>query len=463
MKKWMSTALIIALFTVNNQGMEQVKGFTSLDFAKNEVSDLNEQKADVTPVPTATSEAVGSYYVTYIDGEEEIHVGCYEAGKTATITLDTKEDNDFYRFVGWKDYKGDIHQPGEEVSIYDIPSATFIAVWDGIPHADYYVHYYDELNGNDWSEFNPVVWGRTEYYLSQPTSVDGYVFLGWQHGEKLYPPEAPLTLNEISGNTFTAVWEKIAETTTPSAIPVETVTPTATPVIPPTPSVIPTETITPSKTPIITPEPTPTSTPRLIADYPVTYIDGEKQAQTGWYPAGDVTTITLKSPESKEGYRFVGWKDYKGDIHQPGEEVGVKNIPTATFTAVWEKIVETATPSVAPIITVTPNAISGETSSITPIETPTPTSKPNVNPVIKKAKVKITTNAKKKFLVGKKYIIKANRINTKEKMQWVVSNKKIATINKNTGVLKAKKAGKVTITVICGKVKDRIKIIIKKK
>ena len=39
-----------------------------------------------------------------------------------------------------------------KVSIYDIPSATFIAVWDGIPRADYYVHYYDELNGNDWSK-----------------------------------------------------------------------------------------------------------------------------------------------------------------------------------------------------------------------------------------------------------------------------------------------------------------------
>lgn len=269
MKKWMATALIIALVAVNNLGMEQVNGFTSLDFAKNEASDLSEQNTDLSPVSTVTPEGIESYYVTYIDRGEEIHVGCYETGKTATITLDERNDNDFYRFVGWKDYKGDIHQSGKEVTIYDIPSAT-----------------------------------------------------------------------------FTAVWEKIAEPTTPSAIPVETA------------------------------------------------------------------------------------------------------IPTATFTAVWEKIVETENPGVAPIITVTPNAISGETSSITPTETPTPTSKPNVKPVIKKAKVKITTNAKKKFIVGKKYTIKANRSNTKEKMQWAVTNKKIATINKNTGVLKAKKAGKVTITVI---------------
>lgn len=385
MKKWMSTALIIALVAVNNQGMEQVNGFTSSDFVENEASDLSEQNAGLSPVSTATPGAIESYYVTYIDRGSEIHVGCYEAGKTATITLDEKEDNtyEYYRFVGWEDYKGDIHQPGEEVNIYDIPSAT-----------------------------------------------------------------------------FTAVWEKIAEPTTPSAIPVETVTPTATPVITPTPSVIPTETITPSKTPIITPEPTPTSTPRLIADYPVTYIDGEKQTQTGWYSAGHITMINLESPKLKEGYRFIGWKDYKGNIFQPGEEVGVEDIPTATFTAVWEKIVEIATPSVAPIITITPNAISGETSSITPTETPTKT---NMKPVIKKAKVKITTNTKKKFIVGKKYTINANRNNTKEKIQWTVSNKKIATINKNTGVLKAKKAGKVTITVICGKVKDSIKIVIKKK
>lgn len=415
----MSTALIIALVAVNNQGMKQVNGFTSSDFVENEASDLSEQNAGLSPVSTATPGAIESYYVTYIDRGSEIHVGCYEAGKTATITLDEKEDNtyEYYRFVGWEDYKGDIHQPGEEVNIYDIPSATFTAVWEEMPHADFYVYYHDELNGRDWSSFEPVVWGKTEYYLLRPEPVEGYVFLGWQHGEKLYRLGDPLTLSEISCNTFTAVWEKIAE-------------------------------------------PTPTSTPRLIADYPVTYIDGEKQTQTGWYSAGHITMINLESPKLKEGYRFIGWKDYKGNIFQPGEEVGVEDIPTATFTAVWEKIVEIATPSVAPIITITPNAISGETSSITPTETPTKT---NMKPVIKKAKVKITTNTKKKFIVGKKYTINANRNNTKEKIQWTVSNKKIATINKNTGVLKAKKAGKVTITVICGKVKDSIKIVIKKK
>lgn len=80
----------------------------------------------------------------------------------------------------------------------------------------------------------------------------------------------------------------------------------------------------------------------------------------------------------------------------------------------------------------------------------------------KKAKVNISTSKKKKFKVGKKYTIKAKKYNTESNLKWSVSNKKIATIDSKTGILKAKKAGKVTITVTCGKVKDKITIRIKK-
>ena len=80
----------------------------------------------------------------------------------------------------------------------------------------------------------------------------------------------------------------------------------------------------------------------------------------------------------------------------------------------------------------------------------------------KKEKVEISTSEKKSFKVGKRYTIKAKKYNSEKNLKWSVSNKKIATINSKTGVLKAKKSGKVTVTVTCGKVKDKIIIRIKK-
>lgn len=388
LRKWMSAALIVSLVAANNQAMGSVNAFTSSDYVKNEVSVLEQEAENVTPTPiptpTATPKILGGYAVTYINEGETTTEGWYPAGGTTTITLKTPEDRGRgWRFVGWKDMEGNLHEAGTEVAVYNVPSAT-----------------------------------------------------------------------------FTAVWLELQETASPGAI--TTMTPSA--VVTSTPTITP-----PTVTPTIAP------TPTILADYDVTYIDGDKKMHIGWYPVGRITTITLIEPEIKEGYVFVGWKDYKGNLYQPREEVGVCDVPSATFTAVWEKLQETVTPSVVVTTTPTASAITTETSTpnVTPtvipstVVTPTPTVTPTVastpKPVAKKAKVKITTSTKKKFVVGKKYTIKAKRINTSKKLTWSVSNKKYATINKYTGVLKAKKAGKVTITVICGKVKDKIKIVIKKK
>lgn len=77
---------------------------------------------------------------------------------------------------------------------------------------------------------------------------------------------------------------------------------------------------------------------------------------------------------------------------------------------------------------------------------------PQIKVTAKKASVK----------VGKSYQFKAIVSNTEEELQWTVSNKKIATINKATGKLKGKKAGKVTIKVTCGNVEKKFKVTIKK-
>lgn len=78
---------------------------------------------------------------------------------------------------------------------------------------------------------------------------------------------------------------------------------------------------------------------------------------------------------------------------------------------------------------------------------------------VKNPFVKITKSTKT-IKKGKTYQFKAKAYGLKEKIKWKVSNSKIASINKSTGKLKAKKAGKVTVTAKCGKksAKKTIKI-----
>ena len=397
MKKWMSAALIVSLVAANNQAMGNVKAFISSDYVKSQVSVFDEQNGSITvtptpiPTPTATPKILGGYAVTYINEGETTTEGWYPAGRTTTITLIEPEPKEGYVFVGWKDYKENIYQPGEEVGVSDVPSATFIAVWEQVeeimptPCALYSILYVDgEYRNTCW---DTVLNGRADFTIIEPNPKDGYVFAGWQNGNKLYQPGESVSLWDLSSTEFTAVWLELQETATPGAI--TTITP---------PTVTPT--MTPTVTLTMTPSPAPTMTPTAT-------------------PA-----VTLTMTPS----------------------------PTPTMAP-------TAMPTVTPTMTPSP------ASTMTPTATPdvTPTIKPTAIPVTKKAKVKITTNAKKKFIVGKKYTIKAKRTNTSKKLTWSVSNKKYATINKNTGVLKTKKAGKVTITVTCGKVKDKIKIVIKKK
>lgn len=66
--------------------------------------------------------------------------------------------------------------------------------------------------------------------------------------------------------------------------------------------------------------------------------------------------------------------------------------------------------------------------------------------------------------VKKSYQLKVTKtpVTTLEKVTYKSSNKKVATVSKN-GKIKAKKAGKATITVKCGKKTVKVKVIVKKK
>ena len=145
--------------------------------------------------------------------------------------------------------------------------------------------------------------------------------------------------------------------------------------------------------------------------------------------------------------------------------------PTATV-APPATVAPTAT--VAPPTTVAPTATVEPTVTVTPTMTPVPnvTAAPTNTPGtdwgleestsnVKKASISWTKKATK-LKVGKKYTFKVKRTNTSAKLVWSVSDKKKASITQK-GVLKAKKAGKVKVTVKCGKLKLAVTVTIKKK
>lgn len=67
---------------------------------------------------------------------------------------------------------------------------------------------------------------------------------------------------------------------------------------------------------------------------------------------------------------------------------------------------------------------------------------------VKNPSVKITSS-KKTFKVGNKYNMTAKAYGLSGKVTWRSSNKKVATVNKKTGLLVAKKSGKSNIKAVC--------------
>ena len=77
--------------------------------------------------------------------------------------------------------------------------------------------------------------------------------------------------------------------------------------------------------------------------------------------------------------------------------------------------------------------------------------------------IKIKLNSKKKLSLrkGQKIKVKVKGIPKKDKVVFKSSNKKVATVNAR-GIVKIKKAGKITITMKCGKKEAKIIIKVKK-
>ena len=372
------------------------------------------------------------------------------------------------------------------------------------PFVEVFIQFIDGDNCN-MGIARPQYDGDTTYVtvkIIHPYMIkEGYRFLGWENNNGLYQPDEEVKIFQPQDCIFYAKWEKVEPTTTPVA----------------TSAVI---TGSATATPIVPCEEEPLADPYIvIVDGDNASFELARPQKEGYTT---YLIIKLIEPyEKKEGYRFLGWDNYSG-LYQPGEEVKVCGEDGYAFYAKWEKVESITTPvatstvtngsaTATPVVTTTepevtatvepeatvtvepeatatvePKATATETAEpeATPIPTVTPiaTETSNVDSPVKaseegieelekktnadtekkekgkKASLKIVTNANKKFVVGKRYRIKVKRINTNKKLKWSVSNKKIAIINGKTGLLKAKKAGKVTITVVCGSLNKKITI-----
>lgn len=80
---------------------------------------------------------------------------------------------------------------------------------------------------------------------------------------------------------------------------------------------------------------------------------------------------------------------------------------------------------------------------------------------VKKPYIKLST-VPSKLKISETFTCKAKAYGTKDAIVWSVSNSKIATIDKKTGKLKAKKAGKVVVTVKAGKITKKFTVTITK-
>lgn len=299
---------------------------------------------------------------------------------------------------------------------------------------------------------------------------------------------------KIVATSSTGVQEKIfvsvmGATDEPTATP--TITPTISPTVTPTISPTATPTVTPTATPTISPTVSPVVTP--CADYSAEFTNLDETWNYGWYPVGRTAYVKMPEVEDREGAVFMGWSNGKG-TYQPGDEVAIHDLSDASFVALWAIVPEPIDPTTGSAITTstpTNTLVPSQTPVVEtdPVATATPTVTNGVATVtssaiqkldnkkqkmeqsnVEKEKKETETKDKKvslkiviknkKFVVGKKYTLKVKRTNTKKKVKWSVSNKKIATINSKTGVLKIKKKGEVTITAVCGGVTEKIKISI---
>ena len=209
-----------------------------------------------------------------------------------------------------------------------------------------------------------------------------------------------------------------------------------------------------TKADVVTPTAKPTAKPTAAPTAKPTVAPTKAPAATG-----KVTKVTVKVPNKKAGKTIYVKKGDKVTL-----KATVKG--TGTFTkGVTYKSSKTKVATVSSKGVV--KAKKAGTAKITVTSKFDKTKKATITVKVsnkKDANKKLTLKAKKKTLKkGKTYTVAIKSITKKttEKITFKSSKKSVATVDKY-GVVKAKKKGKATITVKCGKKKATLKLTVKK-
>mgnify|MGYP001638189630 CR=1 FL=1 len=300
------------------------------------------------------------------------------------------------------------------------------------------------------------------------------------------PTKAPTVTEKPTAEPTKAPTVTVKPTAEPTKAPTVTEKPTAKPIKTPTPTAEPTKAPEPTAAPIKTPEPTaePTKAPEPTAapiKTPTPTAEPTKAPMITPVPSDDPTESAAPSekptitPTQKPGIQATGMRviaSVKKVSNLPVKsklqlaagksmQLTVTLLPTG---AKPQKLTYTSSkPSIAKV-SGSGKIVAGKKAGTTviTIRTANGLQKRLTIRVMKKAVKKIKLSGVKKLKVGKKLKLKA-KITPKKKYAsatvfWVSGNTKIATVTQS-GVVKAKKKGKVKITAIATDGSGKKKVI----
>ena len=266
--------------------------------------------------------------------------------------------------------------------------------------------------------------------------------------------------------------EEPTKTPEPTAAPIKTPEPTAEPTKAPEPTAAPIKTPTPTAEPTKAPEPTaaPIKTPTPTAAPTITSVPSDDPTESAAPSEKPTITPTQKPGIQATGMRVIASVKKVSNLPVKSKlqlaagksmQLTVTLLPTG---AKPQKLTYTSSkPSIAKV-SGSGKIVAGKKAGTTviTIRTANGLQKRLTIRVMKKAVKKIKLSGVKKLKVGKKLKLKA-KITPKKKYAsatvfWVSGNTKIATVTQS-GVVKAKKKGKVKITAIATDGSGKKKVI----
>ena len=296
------------------------------------------------------------------------------------------------------------------------------------------------------------------------------------------PTKAPTVTEKPTVEPTKAPTVTVKPTAEPTKAPTVTEKPTAKPIKTPTPTAEPTKAPEPTAAPIKTPEPTaeptkapeptaaPIKTPTPTAAPTITSVPSDDPTESAAPSEKPTITPTQKPGIQATGMRVIASVKKVSNLPVKSKlqlaagksmQLTVTLLPTG---AKPQKLTYTSSkPSIAKV-SGSGKIVAGKKAGTTviTIRTANGLQKKITIRVMKKAVKKIKLSGVKKLKVGKKLKLKA-KITPKKKYAsatvfWVSGNTKIATVTQS-GVVKAKKKGKVKITAIATDGSGKKKVI----